>query len=283
MLAFEPPHFAPAVDGRRLVAAGLPGPRARLRRLGARFRARRAHRSTAAASDLRFGGQVMKNVAGYDVSRLLAGSLGTLGVHRRGLAQGAAAAAAEATLRFDSRRPRRSTAHECWAGKPLPLSATAWHDGRAASCACRGARRRGRRGDTRARRRGDRRRRRAPFWDGLREQTDPFFADAEEAIEPGRACGACRCRRPRRRSLWPATQLIEWNGALRWLATATAGGAGARRGRGGGGHATLFRGGDKSAGVFSPLAPPLLAIHERLKRTFDPAGIFNPGRLYRGL
>ncbi len=54
----------------------------------------------------------------------------------------------------------------------------------------------------------------------------------------------------------------------------------ARQRNSGGGHATLFRGGDKSAGVFHPLPPALAAIERKLKLTFDPAGIFNPGRMY---
>jgi glycolate oxidase FAD binding subunit len=78
----------------------------------------------------------------------------------------------------------------------------------------------------------------------------------------------------------PGAQLIEWGGALRWLATD----ADARTVRAadalGGGHATLFRADDKSAGVFQPLPAALLKIHRKLKQTFDPAGIFNPGRLY---
>jgi len=74
--------------------------------------------------------------------------------------------------------------------------------------------------------------------------------------------------------------LIEWNGALRWLATNAAAGAVRAAAELGGGHATLFRGGDKSAGVFHPLPPALAAIERKLKLTFDPAGIFNPGRMY---
>ncbi len=78
--------------------------------------------------------------------------------------------------------------------------------------------------------------------------------------------------------------MIEWGGALRWLRSSQ---AAAERSRAvaqeGGGYATLFRGGDRSADVFTPLSAPLLAIHKRLKSQFDPAGIFNPGRLYPDL
>ena len=78
-------------------------------------------------------------------------------------------------------------------------------------------------------------------------------------------------------------QLIEWGGAQRWL-RAPGDAATAERIRAVvaacGGHATLFRGGDKSVGVFEPLAPAIGRIHERLKAGFDPAGIFNPGRMF---
>ena len=83
----------------------------------------------------------------------------------------------------------------------------------------------------------------------------------------------------------PGEQLIEWGGALRWLV----GGERADPARirawakEQGGHATLFAGADKSAGVFQPLPAPVLALHERLKAGFDPHGILNPGRLYASL
>src|SRR5690606_36940406 len=79
------------------------------------------------------------------------------------------------------------------------------------------------------------------------------------------------------------SQLIEWNGALRWLRTDRRAEEVRECATKAGGHATLFRGGDRSVGVFTPLAAPLAAIHERLKAQFDPAGIFNPGRMYPNL
>ena len=78
----------------------------------------------------------------------------------------------------------------------------------------------------------------------------------------------------------PGTQLIEWGGALRWLATDADAQTVRAAAAFGSGHATLFRAGDKSAGVFQPLPPALQTIHRKLKRSFDPAGILNPGRLY---
>jgi glycolate oxidase FAD binding subunit len=78
----------------------------------------------------------------------------------------------------------------------------------------------------------------------------------------------------------PGRQLVEWGGAQRWLAGAVEAQAVRARATELGGHAVAFRGGDRAAGVFQPLAAPLAVVHRRLKQAFDPAGIFNPGRLY---
>jgi glycolate oxidase FAD binding subunit len=78
-------------------------------------------------------------------------------------------------------------------------------------------------------------------------------------------------------------ELVEWSGALRWLRSDAPAAQVRARAAALGGHATLFRGGDRSVGVFPPLSAPVLAIHKRLKAEFDPSGIFNPGRMYDGL
>jgi glycolate oxidase FAD binding subunit len=78
----------------------------------------------------------------------------------------------------------------------------------------------------------------------------------------------------------PEDQLAEWNGALRWIRGNLDAEQTRAKAANNGGHATLFRGGDKARGAFHPLPAPLLALHQRLKKAFDPAGIFNPGRLY---
>ena len=114
------------------------------------------------------------------------------------------------------------------------------------------------------------------FWRDIREHRHEFFQDdaplwrlsVPSAAKPVGSGGE---------------QLIEWGGALRWLRSARP--AAEIRAKAGelGGHATLFRGGDRSQGVFTPLSPPLAAIHRRLKDEFDPSGLFNPGRMYVGL
>jgi glycolate oxidase FAD binding subunit len=216
---------------------------------------------------LEFGGQVMKNVAGYDVSRLVAGSLGTLGLIAEVSLKLAPRPQAETTLRLEMPLARALDAMNRWAGQPLPVTASAWHDGelsvrlsgsaagvRAAAASIGGSTVDG------------------AFWQGIREQTDPFFAGAEPlwrlslpSTSPPLDLGA--------------RELVEWGGALRWLRSAESSKAmrdAAHRLKG---HATLFRAADKAGGCFAPLEPVLARVHRELKAAFDPAGIFNPGRL----
>ena len=270
MLAFEPPHFGAATIG-GAVAAGLSGPRraaaGALRDfvLGVRVMDGRGQ-------DLSFGGRVMKNVAGYDVSRVMAGALGTLGMILEVSLKVLPLPVAEAALKFEMPRDKAIEAVNRWAGKPLPISATAYTDGdlgvrlsgaaAAVKAAC-GTLGGERLADADA----------ARFWTGIREQTDPFFAGDEPlwrlSVPSTTAPLAIEGR-----------ELVEWGGALRWLKSRaearTVRDAAARAG----GHATLFRGGDKTAGVFHPLAPAVARIHQRLKAEFDPHGVLNRGRLY---
>ncbi len=273
-LAFEPPHFGATATVGGCVAAGLAGP---------------GRASVGAVRDfvlgvklldgrgevLRFGGQVMKNVAGYDVSRLIAGSLGTLGIVLEVSLKVLPRPVAEATLRFELDEATAIERLNSWGGQPLPVSASTWADGvlqlrlAGAEAAVRAAA--GRLGGERL---ADDEA--AACWRDLREQTAPWFATAGDA--------------PLWRLSVPSTsaplklgghQLIEWGGAQRWLRSA-AGAEDIRRAAAAvGGHATLFRGGDRDGDVFQPLPDALMKIHRRLKTAFDPAGIFNPGRLYR--
>jgi glycolate oxidase FAD binding subunit len=232
---------------------------------------------------LQFGGRVIKNVAGYDVSRIVAGSLGILGVIVEVSLKVMPRAPAEATLRFDCKPAEALAMLHAWGQRPLPLDASAWWNGNlivrlrgSEAAVAEGATVVG--GEPIA----------APdaaaFWQSLRDHSDPFFVAAQEAIDDHDA------------TLWrlslPATapplglagdELIGWHGAERWLATALPAADVRAAAATVGGHATAFRARAKPAGAFAPLAPPLAAIHERLKRAFDPKGILNPGRLYPGL
>jgi glycolate oxidase FAD binding subunit len=271
MLAFEPPHFGAGATLGGCIAAGLSGPRraaaGALRDfvLGARLVDGRAR-------ELAFGGRVMKNVAGYDVSRLLAGSLGTLGLILEVSLKVLPRPAAEHTLRLEMPQEKALESLNRWAGTPLPVSASAWREGELTvrlSGAERAVQAAAEKLGGEALATADA----ARFWSGIREQTDPWFAGEAPLWRLSVACAAAPLE-------LAGAPLLEWGGALRWLRSgadaATVRAAAARAG----GHATLFRGGDKAAGVFAPLAPALARLHRELKAGFDPAGVFNPGRLY---
>ena len=279
-LACEPPNFAGATVGGGgsggatvggAVAAGLSGPRraavGSLRDfvLGVKI-------MDGEGRVLKFGGEVMKNVAGFDVSRLMAGSLGTLGLILEVSLKVLPVPAGDATLRFELPQDKALDAMNRWAGRPLPLVASCWQDGiltvrlsgarAAVSAAC------DKLGGERVAEAEA-----VPLWTALREQTAEFFAgDA-----PLWRLSVPSVTSPLE---LPGAVLLEWGGAQRWLRADADAAHLYRTAAQAGGHATLFRGGDKSSGVFAPLAPALMEVHRRLKQGFDPYGVFNPGRLY---
>jgi glycolate oxidase FAD binding subunit len=117
------------------------------------------------------------------------------------------------------------------------------------------------------------------FWAGLREQTDSFFA----AIPPKAALWRLALPSITEPMQLPGAQLMEWGGGQRWWITDADAQTVRISAKQAGGHATIFRTGhgyDRSAGVFTPLPAPLMKIHRGLKSAFDPARIFNRGRLY---
>ena len=289
MLACELPHFGgcpfPPADASAApnpvqatlgggVAAGLSGPRrpyagaVRDFVLGVRM-------IDGSGQALRFGGQVIKNVAGYDVSRLMAGSLGTLGLLTEISLKVLPRPAAETTLQFESSEADAILRMNQWAGQPLPLSATSWHAGlltvrlSGAASAVRAAQTRlG--GETLAH--AD------EFWLRLRDHRAAFF-DRRPPTSPLRLW---------RLAVKPDTpplrlgdaQWIEWGGAVRWLISDLPAAALFEAAKSCGGHATQFCGTPLAGGVFAPLSPALLTLHRALKQRFDPHGIFNRGRLY---
>lgn len=280
-LAFEPPRFGGRGTVGGMVAAGLSGPtRAALGSV--RDHLLGAVMINGKGELLSFGGTVMKNVAGFDVSRALAGSLGQLGLITEVTLKVLPLPAAIATLRFDFDQAAALMAVNRWGGEPLPIEASAWWDGAlllrmagaeaAVEAACRKLG-----GDVIPQDMAE------PFWTGLRDHSDEFFIGAERAV-----AGGARLWRLSLPSTTPelklhGEQLIEWGGAQRWVVTPLPP-AGVREASAAvGGHATLFRSLDKSGGVFAPLSTPLAAIHKRLKASFDPHGVFNPGRLYAAL
>ena len=273
-LAFEPPHFGPGATVGGMVAAGLSGPR-RMAAGAVRDFVLGVRMLDGRGDDLSFGGQVMKNVAGYDISRALAGSLGTLGLMLEISLKVLPLPVAEATLELELPQDRALEMLNHWGGKPLPISACAWADGKLAlrlsgAASAIAAARELIGGDS-----VDAARAQA-YWQGIREHSDVFF----NADKPLWRMSVPSVAPP---LAFPGEQLIEWGGALRWLACKADARMVREAAARAGGHATLFRAADKSAGVFMPLQPAVASIHRNLKRVFDPAGIFNPGRMYPDL
>jgi FAD/FMN-containing dehydrogenase len=280
-LPFEPPHFAAGGTVGGMVAAGLSGP-ARANVGSVRDHVLGLTLINGRAEILTFGGQVAKNVAGYDVSRLMAGSWGILGILCDVSLKVMPVAPAVATLWFDWDESRALAQLNRWASQPLPLTGSSWHDGRlhlrlggaraAVTAAC------ARLGGTLLEPDAA-----ARWWSSVRDHTQDFFC--LEAAELARGECLWRLSVPATAAAvqLPGRQFIEWHGAERWWRS-TAEPADVRAAAAAaGGHATLVRGADKSSGVFTPLGDVLMRIHRGLKQAFDPAGIFNPGRLYAGL
>ena len=270
MLAFEPPRFDGLATVGGIVASGLSGPRRQA--VGSvRDFVLGTVLMDGKGEVLHFGGQVMKNVAGYDVSRLLTGSLGTLGLILEVSLKVLPRPFAQHSLQFAMSEQDALHQLNVWGGQPLPLSASCWVNGNlyvrlsGAQAAVDAAI---------AKMGGIDLPEAETFWDSVREQTHTFFSEPQQAlwrlslptVAPSLAL--------------PGEQMIEWGGALRWLKTTADAETIRSVAATAGGHATLYKGGDKSVGVFQPLAPAVARIHRNLKKAFDPAGIFNPRRMY---
>ena len=301
-LAFEPPHFD-APNGLAggtcggMVAAGLSGP-ARASVGSLRDYVLGVQLLNGRAEHLSFGGQVMKNVAGYDLSRLMVGAMGTLGLLTDISLKVLPVAPAEATLVFDIDQPGALAQLHRWGAKPLPLNASCWvqdtnapHSPELLFVRLRGAMAAvesacsqmladlpGQRMDnTQA----------IPDWAACRDQKLPFFTQPPGATE---ALALWRLSLPQTAPAlnlpWP--QLVEWHGGQRWLwAPESASTLLRQTAKASGGSASLFIATNddttSTTGRFDALNLATEQIHRRLKTEFDPAGIFNPGRLYPSL
>ena len=272
MLAFEPPHFGEQATLGGSIACGLSGPR--------RFAAGSARDSVLGCKLLndngellRFGGQVMKNVAGYDISRLMVGAYGTLGVLLEISLKVLPRPATSLTLIQECTQAEAITRMSQLLSQPLPVDAACYHAGQCylrLSASAQGVQ------HAHAQLGGEVLEKPEHFWGSLREHQLPFFSSAsalyrvvvKPATPPLDIDGA-----------W----LLDWGGAQRWLASNEPVATIRERVATAGGHVTLFRGGDRNSEIFQPLAAPLLAIHKRLKASFDPHRIFNRGRMYADL
>jgi len=269
MLAFEPPHFADAATLGGTIACGLSGPRrpyngaARDFVLGSRL-------INGKGEHLHFGGEVMKNVAGYDISRLLTGSLGTLGVITEVSLKVLPVPFREQTLVFEYDPQTAIQKTNEWAGKPLPVSATCHLDDRLyvrLSGSDNGVK------SARNKLGGEIYENGAVFWRELREHRLDFFKAGQTLW---------RISVPAASPVLPlkGDWIIEWGGALRWFVGTDEAAKIRATVQDAGGHASMFRGGDRTAEVFHPLARGIRVLHQNLKNALDPSGIFNRGKMY---
>jgi glycolate oxidase FAD binding subunit len=294
-LPFEPPHFGPSATVGGMVASGLSGP-ARASAGAVRDFLLGVVLLNGKGESLTFGGQVMKNVAGYDISRLMAGTLGTLGVLLEISLKVLPMATAQATLMCSLPQQKALDLLNRWGGQPLPLNASCWvHDdsakpvqdflflrlrGALAAVQAAGPRMiadvQAAGGDAMLMDNAQA----SLNWNACREQNLPFFTQPPSA----EACLWRLCVPQTTPALdLPYAQLIEWHGGLRWLwAPASAAARLRQLAQRAGGHATLFRRAGSAPAdlaVFAPLSPVHCRIQRELKKQFDPAGVFNPGRM----
>ena len=269
MLAFEPPRFGTGGTLGGSIACGLSGPR-RPYTGSVRDFVLGVKSINGRGEIVQFGGTVMKNVAGFDVSRLLTGSLGTLGILLEVSLKVLPQPESEQTRLFECSEQEAIKRMNAWAGLSLPLSGAFFESGQLhlrlsgstatlrAACARLG---------------GENFADGMAMWNRLRDQQQHFFMDdiplwrlsVPAATPPLNLPGSC---------------LLDWGGAQRWLKSdapaATIRAAASEVG----GHATLFCGGDRRSEVFHPLPPAMMSVQQRIKTAFDPHGIFNPGRMY---
>jgi glycolate oxidase FAD binding subunit len=269
MLPFEPPLFGSLATIGGTVACGLSGP-SRPYRGAVRDFVLGVGLINGRGEQLRFGGQVMKNVAGYDVSRLTTGAMGTLGVILDVSIGVHPLPESEKTLYYELTEQQALKKMNEVSGRPLPLTGACYYQGvlslrlsgsvegvSAAVDVLGGSQASD--GDS--------------IWSKLRDHSHPYFLSDKPLwrLSVPSVAGSLDLA---------GETFVEWGGALRWLQSELSPDLIRASVEALGGHATLFRGGDRSGSVFHPNPRALHELNVRLKRTFDPDGILNPGRLY---
>ncbi|MEM8496742.1 MAG: glycolate oxidase subunit GlcE [Pseudomonadota bacterium] len=268
-LAFDPPHFSEQATLGGTLACNQSGP-ARPWQGSVRDAVLGIRLINGRGEHLRFGGQVMKNVAGYDVSRAQAGAYGTLGVITEISLKVLPKPKATLTLVQTLDAASAIQAMNERAGKSQLLAGACWVDGAlylrlsgSPAVVAGAAKEWG----------GNELDDELSFWRSIREQQHSFFSSVENVWRFSIRSSA---------TLWrqDAPWIIDWGGAQRWLrgefdfATLEAEASDAK------GQVSLFRGERRNDEVFATLSPGGKLLHQRLKKAFDPQGIFNPGRLY---
>ena len=268
MLPFEPPHFSESATIGGCVAAGLSGP-ARAARGSVRDIVLGVRIIDGVGRDLHFGGKVIKNVAGYDVSRLMVGALGTLGVITEISFKVLPLPVAEETLSFLLTAEKAIDQMNRWAGQPLPISAT-YHAGDwlwvrlsgAQSAVTAAVKKLSGQSVSNAKQ----------FWKDVREHRAAFFSDTLPLWRLSVPSTS-------QRILISGEQAMEWNGAQRWLMSNEPADKIRALVTKIGGSATRFNNDRGQGAIFHPLASGVAELNKRLKSKFDPKNILNPGRM----
>ncbi len=267
-LPFEPPQLRDRATLGGTIACNLSGP-ARPWRGAARDTVLGAQLIDGRGQLLSFGGQVMKNVAGYDISRLQAGAQGCLGLLTSISLKVLPRPETELTLRYELDQAAAIEFMNRSAGGSAPLSGACWYDGRcylrlqgAEPAVQQAANHLG----------GEAVSEPAAPWQSLRELEHPFFAGNSPLWRASVGSAAP--------PLGTEPTLVDWGGAQRWLRGEVDAAELRQRCAAAGGHACLFRGGDRSGNTLHPLPEVSRRLHQRLKHSFDPGQVFNPGRLY---
>ncbi|MGC9271293.1 glycolate oxidase subunit GlcE [Acidiphilium sp.] len=278
-LPFDPPHFGgatratPSTTLGGMVAAGFAGP-GRLGAGGVRNYVLGTKLLNGRAEALRFGGRVIKNVAGFDVARLLVGSMGSLGAITEVSLKTLPLPRAEATLGFSLSEAEAVVAVNRWCGQPLPIAASAWCDGQLwlrlrGSEAGVTAAHTGLGGDVLSGPAA------ATLWSGLRDQTDPWFVDTWSTPDaPARTLWRLTVPATTPPLSLPGDTLIEAGGATRWLKTTRAPEDIHQEMYRLGGAACWFRGTQLPTPWFTPPNAAVLRVQRAVKQAFDPDGIF---------
>lgn len=274
ILPFEPPYYSKHATIGGAIATGIAGPR-RAYTGSVRDAILGVQIINGEGEIANFGGQVMKNVAGYDLSRLMVRSQGTLGVILNVSLRLLPKPETNITITFDATQKEALEYFKALRLKQLPITATAWYDNQAflrlsgsepilKSC----------KDDLNGNQLNDA----DDFWAKIRDHHHLFFKQDDKPLW--------------RISLPPSTDeitqlgddpLIEWGGAQRWFFSNAPANIIQSVIRAENGHATLFKTNAQGASHFPLLEENLLALHKSVKRKMDPHGIFNPNRIYQGL
>jgi len=280
MLAFEPPQHSDNTTIGGIIACGLSGPR-RVACGSARDFVLGTNIINGRGEKCRFGGQVMKNVAGYDASRLMTGAQGTLGLLLDISLKVLPINEKETSIKIEVELQTAIKNIKHWVKHGLPVSASCFYKNNLylrlssthsavqksldiinKSCSSEKIDHN--------------------FWSSIKDQTHEFFSTAAASEEKD----LWRFSSVAASSLFDESddRLIEWNGALCWIKSELDLHDLANKNQA---NATRYplNSANKKAdeNIFQPLQPGLLKIHQRLKQAFDPEHILNPGRLYSEL